>query len=174
VLRRQLHRDIRKPLVIFTPKSLLRARVARSPIGALETGSFEEVLDDAGVDDPGAVRRVVLCSGKVAYDVMRARDAADAPVAVVRVEQLFPWPADTLSSVVGRYPGVTSVVWVQEEPENMGAWPFAGGRLQSLFADRYSVSASMRRESGSPAAGSLTVHQQEQEELVARALDFAG
>ena len=95
-------------------------------------------------------------------------------VAVVRVEQLYPWPGDQIADAVARYPNVTSVVWVQEEPENMGPWPFAGGRLSTLFADRYDVTCSTRRESGSPATGSLTVHQQEQEELVARALNLAG
>jgi 2-oxoglutarate dehydrogenase E1 component len=175
VLRRQMHRDVRKPLVIFTPKSLLRAREAHSPVSALESGSFEEVLDDPFVAAPDDVRRVIVCSGKVAYDVMKARDAAPAPVAVVRVEQLFPWPGEALSSLVSsRYPNAESVVWVQEEPQNMGAWPFAGGRLASLFAGRLPVSIASRAASGSPATGSHSVHQQEQDDLVARALDLPG
>jgi 2-oxoglutarate dehydrogenase E1 component len=170
-----MHRDVRKPLVIFTPKSLLRAREAHSPVSALESGSFEEVLDDPFVAAPDDVRRVIVCSGKVAYDVMKARDAAPAPVAVVRVEQLFPWPGDALSSLVSsRYPNAESVVWVQEEPQNMGAWPFAGGRLASLFAGRLPVSIASRAASGSPATGSHSVHQQEQDDLVARALDLPG
>ena len=93
LLRRQVRREIRKPLVLFTPKSLLRAKQARSPIDALASGSFEEVLDDPGVTDAAEVRRIIFCSGKVAYDAMAHRDTLGAPVAVVRVEQLYPVPA---------------------------------------------------------------------------------
>ena len=93
VLRRQVRREIRKPLVLFTPKSLLRAKHARSPIEELTVGSFEEVLDDASIADPAEVRRIIFCSGKVAYDAIARRDELAAPVAVVRVEQLYPVPA---------------------------------------------------------------------------------
>ncbi len=101
LLRRQVRREIRKPLVLFTPKSLLRAKQARSPIDALATGSFDEVLDDPGVADAAAVRRIIFCSGKVAYDAMAHRDTLGAPVAVVRVEQLYPFPASSSSRSCG-------------------------------------------------------------------------
>src|SRR5690606_23707024 len=94
LLRRQMVRDVRKPLIVFTPKSLLRARFSRSSVDELTRGTFEEVLDDPNVPDPSAVRRILLCSGKVAADAFAARDERQAPAAIVRVEQLFPWPYD--------------------------------------------------------------------------------
>jgi 2-oxoglutarate decarboxylase len=172
VLRRQMHRDIRKPLIVFTPKSLLRAKEARSPVDVFLEGSFEEMMDDPSVTDRDAVRRLVVCSGKIVYDALRARDEIGAPAAVVRAEQLYPWPAQRLTDILETYPNVSEVVWLQEEPSNMGAWPFVHEKLHRLPRDRYTVRHVSRSESGSPAAGSLKVHQQEQEEIVAKA--FAG
>jgi 2-oxoglutarate decarboxylase len=171
LLRRQVARDVRKPLVVFTPKYLLRARESRSQIAALTEGTFEEVLDDPKQQDPASVRRILLSTGKVGYDLMKRRDAAGSPVAVVRVEQLYPWPEEQVSALVARYEHADSVFWVQEEPENMGAWPFVQGRLQTLLPDRAKLGHSTRQESGSPATGSATIHQQEQEDLVERAFD---
>jgi 2-oxoglutarate dehydrogenase E1 component len=174
VLRRQVARSVRKPLIIFTPKSLLRARQARSPIDTFTHGSFEEVLDDpafvGGGRDAATVERVVLASGKVAYDAMAQRDADQLPVAVVRVEQLYPWPEAAIAGVLARYERASEVVWLQEEPENMGAWFFVHGRLHRLLREDFTLRHVSRPESGSPATGSSTVHQQEQEQLVARAL----
>jgi 2-oxoglutarate dehydrogenase E1 component len=174
VLRRQVTRSVRKPLIIFTPKSLLRARQARSPIEMFTHGSFEEVLDDPafldGGGDASAVERVVLASGKVAYDAMAKRDDAKLPAAIVRVEQLYPWPEARIAEVLARYERASEVVWLQEEPENMGAWSFVHGRLHRLLRDDFTLRHVSRPESGSPATGSSTVHQQEQEQLVARAL----
>jgi 2-oxoglutarate decarboxylase len=170
VLRRQMHRDIRKPLVVFTPKSLLRAKAARSPVDDLTRGHFHEVLDDPRVDDPDAVRRVVLCSGKVGQEALAERDTRGVPVAVVRVEQLYPWPYDPLTEVVGRYPSAREIVWLQEEPANMGAWAFARHRLDDRFGATHSVEVVSRHESGSPATGSQTIHVQEQEEILDEAL----
>ena len=172
LLRRQVRRSVRKPLVLFTPKSLLRAKVMRSPVEELLTGSFHETLDDPGVPDVAAVRRVVLACGKVAHDAMAARDATGAPVAVVRVEQLYPWPFEQLDDIVARYPGAADLVWLQEEPENMGAWNFVKGRLEDRFGDTHSIHRVSRFESGSPAAGSHAVHAQEQAQLLAQVLDF--
>jgi 2-oxoglutarate dehydrogenase E1 component len=170
LLRRQMVRDVRKPLVVFTPKSLLRARQARSPIEDLTHGSFEEVLDDPRVADPALVRRVVLCSGKVGQEALAERDKRGAPVAVVRVEQLYPWPYDQLDAVVARYPGASEIVWLQEEPANMGAWAFAQDRLTERFAGTHTVLRVSRYESGSPATGSHTIHVQEQEAILDAAL----
>jgi multifunctional 2-oxoglutarate metabolism enzyme len=170
LLRRQMLRDVRKPLVVFTPKSLLRAKAARSPIAAFTEGSFREVLDDRGVADPSAVRRVVLCSGKVGQEALAARDKRGAPVAIVRVEQLYPWPYDQLSEIVARYPAADEIVWLQEEPANMGAWAFAQDRLAERFADSHRVLRVSRYESGSPATGSHTIHVQEQEAILDAAL----
>jgi 2-oxoglutarate dehydrogenase E1 component len=170
LLRRQVRRDVRKPLVVFTPKSILRARTSRSPVGDFESGSFQEVLDDPLVDDPSPVRRVVLCSGKVAYDAMKARDEAKAPVAIVRVEQLYPWPEQQIADVLARYEGASEVYWLQEEPENMGPWPFVHSRLHRLLRDDFTLRHVSRVESASPASGSATVHQQEQAELLDKTL----
>jgi 2-oxoglutarate dehydrogenase E1 component len=172
LLRAQVHREP-KPLVVMTPKSLLRAHESRSPLAALATGSFSEVLDDPVVSDgaerAAAVERVVLCSGKVAHEALARRDsqgAASVAVAVVRVEQLYPWPAEGIEAVLGRYPAAREVVWLQEEPENMGAWAFVHARLHRLLRDRYVLRHVSRPESASPATGSLALHRLEQESLL--------
>jgi len=151
--------------------------VARSPIGAFVSGTFAEVLDDprVGVDgvDPSGVRRVVLCAGKVAYDAMARRDSlgdAGARVAVVRIEQLYPWPAAALETVLARYAGAEEVVWLQEEPENMGAWNFVHSRLHRLLRDTHALRHVSRAESASPATGSTALHRLEQEDLMVRAI----
>jgi 2-oxoglutarate dehydrogenase E1 component len=171
LLRRQMHRDVRKPLVIFTPKSLLRAKSARSKVDELTHGSFLEVLDDPSFSgDPESVQRVVLASGKVAYDAIAKRDEIGAPVVVLRVEQLYPWPFDYLAEALSKYTNARELVWLQEEPENMGAWNFVKGRLYEALSDEYTIKRVSRFESGSPAVGSHAVHVQEQEEIVEAAL----
>jgi 2-oxoglutarate dehydrogenase E1 component len=172
LLRRQVNREIRKPLVLFTPKSLLRAKQARSPIDALASGSFEEVLDDPGVSDSAEVRRIIFCSGKVAYDAMAHRDTLGAPVAVVRVEQLYPFPREQLIDILRRYEGAREVVWLQEEPENMGPWRFMYDRSHEIENAGYKVRQVCRVESGSPATGSGVIHAQELTDLLDEA--FAG
>ncbi|MDP9388919.1 MAG: multifunctional oxoglutarate decarboxylase/oxoglutarate dehydrogenase thiamine pyrophosphate-binding subunit/dihydrolipoyllysine-residue succinyltransferase subunit, partial [Actinomycetota bacterium] len=169
LLRRQVRRERRKPLVVFTPKSLLRARTTRSPVAELVEGRFREVLDDPAAPDPAGVERVVVASGKVAFDAMAARDEHRLPAAVVRVEQLYPWPADQVGGVLRRYHGATEVVWLQEEPENMGPWGFVRGRLLPLLPPDAELRAVTRIETGSPASGSTALHQMEQEDLLARA-----
>jgi multifunctional 2-oxoglutarate metabolism enzyme len=181
VLRRQMHRDIRKPLIVATPKSLLRSPNAFSDLSEFTSGSFRETLDDPyfgeggeGADQRDAVRTVVLCHGKVAYDLMKERDAREAPVAVVRVEQLYPFPHDQILEVLDAYPDAKDVVWVQEEPLNMGAWGFVDGRLWNLLeelgGDRKLRSAA-RVPSASPAAGQHVVHEQELEQLLGDTFD---
>jgi 2-oxoglutarate decarboxylase len=175
VLRRQMHRDIRKPLVIFTPKSLLRSPNAFSPLEDLTSGSFRETLDDPGLPvEPDEVRTVALCSGKVAYDLVSERDEREAPVAVVRVEQLYPWPAQQLRTILERYPNASDVVWVQEEPENMGPWPFVDGRIWNLLdelGDGRELRRATRVASASPATGQHVVHDQELEQLLGDLFD---
>ena len=172
LLRRQMKRDIRRPLVVFTPKSLLRAKPARSSVDELTSGTFEEVLSDPADLDASAVNRVVLASGKVAQDAIAARDERGAPVAVIRVEQLYPWPEAALKEQVGRYPNATELIWLQEEPENMGSWNFAKGRLYDGFGDSHKIQRVSRFESGSPATGSNTIHHQEQAAILDKALTF--
>jgi len=176
LLRSQVRLPDRKPLIVFTPKSLLRARAARSPVAAFTSGSFAEVLDDPSAEDGldrQGVDRVVLCSGKVAFDAIERRDglgSAGARVAVVRIEQLYPWPKDGLTEVLARYPRATEVVWLQEEPENMGAWNFVHSRLHRLLRDSHTLRHVSRAESASPASGSAALHRLELEDLLARAV----
>jgi len=166
VLRRQMHRDIRKPLVIFTPKQPLRMKESRSVIADVTTGSFQEVLDDPFVTDASSVKRVVLCSGKVAWDAMNERDKRKAPVAVVRVEQLYPFPLDQINVLLERYPNAKEIVWLQEEPENMGAWHFVEHLIWRVKERGYDLRHTSRVASGSPATGSKTIHDQEHVDLM--------
>jgi 2-oxoglutarate dehydrogenase E1 component len=166
VLRRQMHREIRKPLVIFTPKQPLRMTQSRSEVTQLESGSFQEVLDDPFVTDRNAVQRVVFCSGKVAWDAMTERDRRRAPAAVVRVEQLYPFPLEQMMAILESYPQAREVVWLQEEPSNMGAWHFVEHRFWRVKDQGYDLRHVARVESGSPATGSKTVHDQELVDLM--------
>ncbi|WP_255363553.1 multifunctional oxoglutarate decarboxylase/oxoglutarate dehydrogenase thiamine pyrophosphate-binding subunit/dihydrolipoyllysine-residue succinyltransferase subunit [Geodermatophilus sp. DSM 45219] len=174
LLRRQALSDVHRPLVVFTPKSLLRAKAAVSPVSDFTDEAFRPVLPDPGVGgeplDDGAVRRVVLCSGKVAYDLLAQREAEGrADTAVVRVEQLYPLPAEQVVRQLERYPDADDVVWVQEEPANMGAWQFMAVNLpEHLPAGRHLRRVS-RRASASPAVGSAKVHEAEQKQLIAQA-----
>jgi 2-oxoglutarate dehydrogenase E1 component len=170
LLRRQTHREVRKPLVIFTPKSGLRAKTSRSPVSALVHGSFEEVLDDPGITDPASVRRVVFASGKVAAETQAERDRRSAPVAIARVEQLYPWPFEAVAAILAKYSNADEIVWLQEEPENMGAWNHIKGRLYEAHDSTHSVRRVSRQESASPATGVLAIHQAEQRDLFDGAL----
>jgi 2-oxoglutarate dehydrogenase E1 component len=166
VLRRQMKRDFRKPLVIMTPKSLLRHKDCVSTSEEFTATPFREVIDD--VVRPERVRRVVLCSGKVYYDLLEKRPGDD--VAIIRVEQLYPFPEKMLRDALSRY-RKTDVVWVQEESQNMGAWGFMEPRLRGMG---YNVAYIGRDASASPAVGSLKIHQREQAELVEAALNGGG
>jgi multifunctional 2-oxoglutarate metabolism enzyme len=173
LLRRQVVRSTRKPLIVFTPKRYLRGREAYSKVEEFTTGSFREVLDDHGIAERADVRRVVLATGKVALDALVAREQReDRDVAVVRVEQLHPWPEEQIGDVIASYPNVEEVVWLQEEPENMGAWSFVRDRLHDLLGGDLDLSRVSRVASGSPATGSHAMHDLEQEDLLHRALDL--
>jgi 2-oxoglutarate dehydrogenase E1 component len=167
LLRRQVKRSFRKPLVVMTPKSLLRAKAASSPVEELVKGHFHEVLDDAGAD-PARVRRVVLCSGKVYYDLAehRARHKA-ADVALVRVEQFYPFAEGDLARTLRRYRRAEEWVWVQEESQNMGGWTFMDPRLRAMGCNVEYVG---RDASASPATGSHEVHAREQREVAEAAI----
>ena len=175
LLRAQAKRLVRRPLVVMTPKSLLRARFSRSPIAALTAGSFTEVLDDPARGaslEPHMVSRVVCCSGEIARDALARRDAlvaagvTDPLGAVIRLEQLYPWPEAQLVDVLDRYPAAGELVWLQDEPENMGAWNFVHGRIHRLFRDRYRLRHVSRPPSGSPATGSHAIHELERQSLL--------
>ncbi|MBL8798129.1 MAG: 2-oxoglutarate dehydrogenase E1 component [Planctomycetia bacterium] len=167
VLRRQMKRGFRKPLILMTPKSLLRHKLATSPIEEFTDGRFREVLDDAQAD-PERVRRVVLCSGKVYYDLLERRQHGGGEhVAVIRVEQLAPFPEEQLRTVLARYHRAGEWAWAQEESQNMGGWSFVEPRFRALG---FPVEYVGRDASASPATGSLRVHKREQQELLEAAL----
>jgi 2-oxoglutarate dehydrogenase complex dehydrogenase (E1) component-like enzyme len=146
---------------------------SRSPMSELTDGAFHAVLDDRAADtlDASAVQRVLLCTGKVGHELLDARDARGAQIAVVRIEQLYPWPEAELTEVLSRYANATEVWWVQEEPGNMGPWNFAHGRLRRITEARGAQLRHVARAaSASPASGSTKVHEREQADLLAAAL----
>ena len=173
VLRRQMRRAYRAPLVLFTPKSLLRAPHARSDVAELASGSFEPVLADETAE---RATRVLLCTGKVYYDLLarRAELSAEAAgrVGIVRIEQVYPWPGAELERALARHPDAERIVWVQEEPENMGAWSFVRERLRRACGGIEPAYAG-RAASASPAVGSSRLHRTEQAALVEAAFDDA-
>jgi 2-oxoglutarate dehydrogenase E1 component len=178
-LRRQVHRTFRKPLVVMTPKSLLRHKLAVSPLDDLTGGDFRPVLDDPAADgapeagialDRAQVRRVLFCSGKVYYTLLAARRERDAGwAALVRVEQLYPFPFRELEKILAGYPGARDVAWVQEEPWNMGAWHFVYHRLRRILAPDVTLAYAGRPEAASPASGVYRVHVQEEQDIMNRA-----
>jgi 2-oxoglutarate dehydrogenase complex dehydrogenase (E1) component-like enzyme len=176
VLRRQMYggedrRGVRKPLVIFTPKSLLRHPKAVSHLDDFTTGKFVEILDDPAVD-PAQVSRVVFCSGKIYYDLLAGRDELKAPgAAIVSVEQMYPFAADRVERILARYPANAQVIWTQEEPANMGAWRFVCEYMSALLVSKgRALRYAGRTPSASPATGSGKRHQQEQAQIVRMAL----
>jgi 2-oxoglutarate dehydrogenase E1 component len=181
LLRRQMYggadrRGIRKPLVIFTPKFLLRYPKAASRLDELTTGAFQEVIGDAQVLGNN-VTRILLCTGKVYYDLLNKREELGrTDVAIIRLEQVYPWPLQQLQDVLRRYSDMADLFWVQEEPENMGAWYFIEGQMQSIINPRKAAGTSRRQlgfvgrpAAASPAAGPHKVHSDQQEALVAEA-----
>jgi 2-oxoglutarate decarboxylase len=168
LLRRQALSDIRRPLIAFTPKSLLRLKAAVSQLDDFTTGTFRRVIGDATAD-PATVTRVVLCSGKIYYDLAAARaEAGRTDVAIVRIEQLYPLGVDELTTELAKYPNA-QLVWAQEEPANMGAYPFMALNLPEHVGNRPIYRAS-RRASASPAVGSASIHEAQQREVIATAL----
>jgi 2-oxoglutarate dehydrogenase E1 component len=177
ILRRQMYgggdrRGMRKPLVLFTPKSLLRHPKAVSTLEDFVTGGFSELLADPAAPDPATVTRLVFCSGKVYYDLMAARDERKSEhVAILRLEQLYPFPEQQVKDALDLYGASVEVVWAQEEPRNMGAWRVMREFFDTLLEpSRRQIRYVGRPESASPASGSGKRHQQEQSELVSDAL----
>ncbi|MDQ4103634.1 MAG: multifunctional oxoglutarate decarboxylase/oxoglutarate dehydrogenase thiamine pyrophosphate-binding subunit/dihydrolipoyllysine-residue succinyltransferase subunit [Actinomycetota bacterium] len=173
LLRRHALDGVHRPLVVFTPKSMLRLKAAVSPVEDFTVGRFASVLDDPLVGDPSAVRRVLLCSGKISYELNAARQQRGIDdTAIVRIEQLYPVPQRRLAAALDRYSKATAVCWVQEEPANQGAWPFYGLSLPELMPERLGTLRRIsRRAMAAPSAGSAKVHEVEQRELIAAALD---
>ena len=173
MLRRQMLRPMRRPLIIMSPKSLLRHRLSISTREDIAQGTFRNIIDEVDDLDPNTVTRVVLCSGKVYFDLLEKRREQELDhVAIGRVEQLYPYPGEEIEALLGRYPNAADIVWAQEEPKNQGAWPhmqstdYLGG---SISADR-KLSYAGRGPSASPAVGYLNVHAAQQQALVCSAL----
>ena len=170
ILRRQARSESRRPLVLMQPKSLLRLPQAAARLEELANGRFAAVIDDQTVGDRrDEVQRVVFCTGKLFYDLTAKERPAN--IAVARVEELYPWPAEQISRIVDLYPNVTEVAWAQEEPKNMGAWSYAAPRLRACTGNAMLIRYVGRPERASPAEGYLTSHQAEQARIVADALE---
>jgi 2-oxoglutarate dehydrogenase E1 component len=173
MLRRQMLRALRKPLIVMTPKSLLRHDLSVSQLSDLTGGTFETVIDEVDEVTPAQVRRLVFCSGKVYFDLLKARRAAgQKDVALVRIEQLYPFPTHAYEAVLRRYPQARQIVWCQEEPQNQGAWYQIRHRLEGpLQKDRHTLLYAGRQHAAAPATGIAKIHEAEQRELVDAALN---
>jgi 2-oxoglutarate dehydrogenase E1 component len=167
VLRRQMVRNLRKPLVIFTPKSLLRHKDAASPLAEFTKGSFQTIIPDTKLPKGDKVKRVVVCSGKVYYDLSKKREEkAATDVAILRLEQLYPFPHKAFAAELKKYPNATEVVWTQDEPQNQGAWFFVQHYIHENMLEGQKLGYSGRAASASPAVGYSHLHQEQQRALV--------
>ncbi|MBS0416036.1 MAG: 2-oxoglutarate dehydrogenase E1 component, partial [Proteobacteria bacterium] len=167
VLRRQMIRPLRKPLVIFTPKSLLRNKDATSPLAEFTGGSFQTVIPDSGDLKGDKVKRVLACSGKVYYDLVKKREEKGShDVAILRVEQLYPFPHKAFAAELKKYPNATEIVWCQDEPQNQGAWFFVQHYIHENMVAGQKLGYAGRAASASPAVGYAHLHQEQQKALV--------
>jgi 2-oxoglutarate dehydrogenase E1 component len=171
LLRRQMVRMFRKPLIIMTPKSLLRAKDATSPLAEFTRGEFKTVIGEVDADiKADKVKRVIACSGKVYYDLVKARTERESrDVAILRVEQLYPFPHKAFAAEMKKYPGATEVVWCQDEPQNQGSWFFVQHYIHENMLDGQKLGYAGRPASASPAVGYSHLHQEQQKELLAQA-----
>lgn len=180
LLRRQVYDGTCKPLVLATPKSLLRHPLAVSTLEEMIKGHFQEILDDRSLNSKESVTRVILCNGKIYYELFQERENRKIPhMALIRLEQLYPFPEARLQELLRTYPNLQELFWVQEEPQNMGAWSYIYPRLRTLLQKDLSFFPKLleaepiyvgRPESASPATGSLKIHQEEQREIIETAL----
>ena len=170
ILRRQMVRNLRKPLILMTPKSLLRAKDAASPLSEFVKGSFQTVIAESNEEvntRAHKVKRLVACSGKVYYDLVKKRaEKAVDDVAIVRIEQLYPFPHKAFAAELKNYPNVTELVWCQDEPKNQGAWFFVQHYILENMWDGQKLGYSGRAASASPAVGYSHLHQEQQKALV--------
>jgi 2-oxoglutarate dehydrogenase E1 component len=172
MLRRQAMRPVRKPLIVMSPKSLLRHRLAVSPAKALIEGHFELVIDEIDPNfAPKDIRRIVLCSGKVYYELLEKRESMGIKdIALIRVEQLYPFPEQALKQLLTKYPKASEIVWTQEEPQNQGAWLAIQEVLVRLLATEQTLRYAGRPASAAPAVGHFSMHQAQQDALIQSAL----
>ena len=171
MLRRQMLRSLRKPLIVMTPKSLLRHPLSVSPLQELASGRFWNIIDEIDDIQPAEVTRVVLCSGKVYVDLLKARrEAKITHIAIARIEQLYPFPNDEYEALLRRYPNAVEYVWCQEEPQNQGSWYQIRHRLQAGLGRQQELLYSGRPGAAAPATGISTLHEEQQRNLVQAAL----
>ena len=174
MLRRQMIRPLRRPLIVMSPKSLLRHKLATSTLEELSQGRFHPVLGDRIIEDAGQVKRLVMCSGRVYYDLVEQRAAAGLDhVALVRIEQLYPFPWRLLREELARYPCISEYVWCQEEPQNQGAWYAMRHKFEELVGAHNKLVYTGREALSAPAVGYAGLHVQQQQQLVAQALGLA-
>jgi 2-oxoglutarate dehydrogenase E1 component len=168
VLRRQMIRQFRKPLILMTPKSLLRNKEASSPLSEFTKGKFHTVLPECDdTIDAKQVTRLVMCSGKVYYDLVKQRtEKKIADVAIIRLEQLYPFPHKALATELKKYPKIAEVVWCQDEPQNQGAWFFVQHNILENMSDGMKLAYAGRPASASPACGYAHLHQEQQKSLL--------
>jgi 2-oxoglutarate dehydrogenase E1 component len=173
MLRRQMVRAYRRPLIVMSPKSLLRHRLSVSGLEDLAQAGFQVVIDEIDALDPAAVRHVLLCSGKVYFDLLEERrDAGHNDTAIVRVEQIYPFPDQELSALLARYTRASVVRWVQEEPWNQGAWFYMHPNLKPSLLAQHTLDCVSRPPSASPAVGYLHRHIEQQRTLLREAFEF--
>lgn len=174
MLRRQMLRDLRQPLIVMSPKSLLRHKLATSTLEDLSEGTFQPILDEYDPIDPKKVKRLVFCSGKVYYDLLeKRRDEKIEDIAIVRLEQLYPFPYDEMHTIMDKYKGTKDIVWCQEEPRNQGAWFASRHRIERCLKKTMTLSYAGREPSAAPAVGYASLHAKEQALLVEQALGLA-
>ncbi len=175
MLRRQMLRPYRKPLIVMSPKSLLRRKLSASPLEELTHGKFQTVIGEIDEIDPDKVSRLLFCTGKVYYDLLEERREKKIDnIAIARIEQLFPFPKVEVQAVIDSYPNMKEIVWVQEEPKNQGSWYYlqSRGTLIGCINDHHTLGYSGRFYSASPAVGYMSKHQEQQKQLVADALQL--
>jgi len=173
LLRRQMVRKCRKPLIVMTPKSLLRHKLCVSTLEDLASGHYQRVIAEIDEVDPEKVDHVILCSGKVYYDLLeKRREEKRENVAIIRVEQLYPFPGDELGELLKCYTKTNQLVWCQEEPKNQGSWDFAEPRINLMTGKKWKLNYIGRTSSSAPAVGSAKLHAIQQAELVERAIMF--
>lgn len=162
MLRRQVYREFRKPLIVFTPKSLLRHPLAMSSLSDFTQGGFKEIIDDE-VEKPEKVTKLAFCTGKIYYDLLEEKQKLGNKehIALVRIEQIYPFPKVQFNEIRRKYKNTQDMIWVQEEPFNMGAWPFIRSELEHI--DWHIIS---RPATGSPATGSSKFHQMQQRKII--------
>jgi 2-oxoglutarate dehydrogenase E1 component len=171
MLRRQMVRNLRKPLIIMTPKSLLRHPLSISRLEELASGSFHSVIDEVDDVKASAATRIVLCSGKVYFDLLKARrEAKMDKVVIIRLEQLYPFPSEEYEAVIRKYSNAREVVWCQEEPQNQGSWYQIRHRLQLPLSVKDELLYAGRAGAAAPATGIAALHEQQQKNLVTAAL----